>query len=189
MLSVGFSGVIAAIVTPFDEAGRVDASALRTITNYLIDGGVHGIMTTGGTGEFPHLLPQERRLVTQTVVQEAAGRVPVIAGTAACSTRETILLTNDAAEAGANAAIITAPYYFPLPENALHDHYTEVARATRFPIVVYNNPSYTGNNLSPALIARLSNLEHIIGLKQSNADMGQLAACRRERRSHSVRLC
>ena len=173
MLSVGFSGVIAAVVTPFDEGGRVDVDALRAITNYLIEGGVHGIMTTGGTGEFPNLLPQERRLVTQTVVEEVKGLVPIIAGTAACGTYETILLTNDAAEAGAHAAIVVAPYYFPLPESSLEDHYRRVAEETKLPIVVYNNPSYTGNNLSPDLIARLAEVENIVGLKQSNADMGQ----------------
>ena len=114
-------GIIPAIVTPFDKAQELDLAALRTLTKFLIDQGVHAIMTTGGTGEFPSLSREEKRLVTGTVVEISAGQVPVIAGTAACSTRETIQLTRDAGEAGATAAIITTPYYFPLPEIALLD--------------------------------------------------------------------
>jgi 4-hydroxy-tetrahydrodipicolinate synthase len=100
--------------------------------------------------------------------------VPVIAGTAACSTREAIDLTRDAQAAGADAAILVPPYYFKLPEGALFRHFVAVAKATRFPLVVYNNPAYTGHNLSPALIERLARVPGIIGLKQSQADMGQL---------------
>jgi 4-hydroxy-tetrahydrodipicolinate synthase len=131
-------------------------------------------MTTGGTGEFPSLTREERRLVTETVVKAAGGRVPVIAGTAACSTVETIQLTQDAAQVGAAAAIITAPYYFQLPDAALLEHYQTIARSVDLSIVVYNNPLYTGNNLSPRLIAGMAGEPGIIGLKQSNADLGQL---------------
>jgi 4-hydroxy-tetrahydrodipicolinate synthase len=167
-------GVIPAIVTPFTEDGGVNESGLRKLTDYVIDGGVHGIMTSGGTGEFPHLSREEKRFVTSVVVDQARGRVPVIAGTAACSTREAILLSQDAEEAGAEAVIVTAPYYFILPEDALFEHYEAIADATSLPVVLYNNPTYTGNNMSPQLMARLASNPGIIGVKQSNADMGQL---------------
>ena len=167
-------GVIPAIPTPFSHDGEVSESGLRELTDYVIDGGVHGIMTCGGTGEFPHLSREEKRFVTSVVADQARGRAPVIAGTAACSTRETILLSQDAKEAGAEAVIVTAPYYFILPEEALFDHYRDIANAAGLPLVLYNNPTYTGNDLRPQLVARLASVPGIMGMKQSNADMGQL---------------
>lgn len=167
-------GVIPALVTPFKQNGQLSEDSLRKITNYVLENGVHAIMTTGGNGEFPHLLREERERVTRTVVEVAKGQVPVIACTAACSTMEAILLTKDAEEAGADAAILTPPYYFPLNEEILHEYFREVAANINLPLIIYNNPSYTGNNLSPALIAKLAALDGIIGLKQSNSDLGQL---------------
>jgi len=167
-------GVIPAIPTPFTDDGEVNEAGLRELTDYVIDGGVHGIMTSGGTGEFPHLSREEKRLVTSVVADQARGRVPVIAGTAACSTREAILLSRDARDAGAEAVIVTAPYYFKLPEEALFGHYEDLADSAGLPVVLYNNPTYTGNDMSPQLIARLALNPGMIGMKQSNADMGQL---------------
>ena len=122
----------------------------------------------------PNLLREEKQFVTRVVVEEARGRVRVIAGTAACSTKESIMLTEDARSSGADAALITPPYYFTLREEALYRHYAEIAAASGLPIVIYNNPEYTGNNLNPRLIARLARLEGIIGLKQTNTDIAQL---------------
>ncbi len=167
-------GVVVAIVTPFTEEGKLDEESLRRITNYLLKKGVHGIMTTGGNGEGAHLLREERKAVTRIVVEVVKGQIAVIAGTAACGTMETILLTEDAAEVGADAAIVTPPFYFILPDNCLYEHYQRLATSVDIPIIVYNNPLYTGNNLQPGLIARLADIDGIIGLKQSNADLGQL---------------
>jgi len=167
-------GVVVAIVTPFTEDEKLDKESLKKITNYPLGKGVHGIMTTGGTGEGPHLLREERKVVTQIVVETVKGQIPVIAGTAACSTMETILLTKDAAEVGADAAIVTPPFYFTLPDNCLYQHYERLAASVDIPVIIYNNPLYTGNNLRPELIAKLANIDGIIGLKQSNADLGQL---------------
>ncbi len=167
-------GVIPAIVTPFAEDERVDETALATITEYVVNNGVHGIMTTGGTGEFPLLLREERKAVTKIVAEAANRKVPIFAGTAACGTREAIMLAEDAADAGAQAVIVTPPFYFILPEEALYRHFAELARYSPLPVVVYNNPLYTGNNLPPKLIARLAEIDNVIGLKQSQADLGQL---------------
>jgi 4-hydroxy-tetrahydrodipicolinate synthase len=167
-------GAIAAAVTPFDDRYSLDLEALRALAAYIVDNGAHGIMTTGGTGEFPSLSRDERASVTRTVVEVVGGRVPVIAGTAAPSTWETIQLSCDAAESGADAVIVTAPYYFPLPERALFEHYRAVAQGAPVPVVVYNNPLYTGNDLSPTLILTLLELPNVIGLKQSNANLGDL---------------
>jgi 4-hydroxy-tetrahydrodipicolinate synthase len=167
-------GVIAALVTPFDAQDRLDETAARRITRHVLEGGVHGILTAGGAGEFPHLTRDERRQITQIAVEETAGRVPVISGTAACSTREAIDLTLDAARAGAAAAVLPPPYYFHLPGRAIFDHFAAVARASPIPIIVCNNPLYTGNPMPPPLISELAQVDRIIGLKQGEHDFGQL---------------
>jgi dihydrodipicolinate synthase/N-acetylneuraminate lyase len=167
-------GVVPAIVTPFDARDNVDAEAAGRLTEWLVDRGVHGIMTTGGTGEFPHLDHAERRELTRAVAQAAAGRVPVLAGTAACSTREVLILCQDAAEAGADAVITVPPFYFPLPGSAIAAFFEAVADRSPLPVFVYNNPLYTGNGMPPALIAEILGHDNIAGLKQSESDLGQL---------------
>lgn len=167
-------GVIPALVTPFDKNDNVDLKAVEKITEFLVSNGVHALMPVGGTGEFPNLLTEEKRDVVKAVASVAKGKVPIVPGTAACSTKEVIMLSNDAYEAGADAVIATAPYYFRLPESSLIEHYRTVAANISCPLIVYNNPLYTGNNMRPEVIAGLMNEKNIIGVKQSNADMGQL---------------
>jgi len=173
-------GVYPAIVTPFTADDRLDEAALGKVTDYVIQGGVHAIMATGGTGEFPHLDRQERKRATAVIVGAARGRVPVIAGTAAASTREAILLSQDAQEMGAAAVILTPPFYFHLPALSLVEHFRLIVKEIDIPLIVYNNPLYTGNNLSPQNIASLSDDWRIIGCKQSNTDMGQLVELLRQ---------
>ena len=167
-------GVFPAIITPFTDDDKVDLKGLERIADYLIQNGIHAIMATGGTGEFCHLLREEKRDVIAALSSCSAGRVPIIAGTSACSTREAVILSQDAEAAGAAAVIATPPYYFKLPEQAIIDHYKQIAREISIPLVVYNNPLYTGNELSPDAIVHLMSVNNIIGLKQSNSDMGQL---------------
>jgi 4-hydroxy-tetrahydrodipicolinate synthase len=167
-------GIIAAIATPFDDKEEVNYSGLKEITEYLLHGGVDGIMTTGGTGEFPHLTREEKRKVTKAIVEVCKGRVPVLAGTAACSTRECLQLMQDAKDCEADAVIMVPPYYFILNEKAIFLHFKALAEARILPVVIYNNPLYTGNPMSPRLICDLLALDNIIGLKQSCSDLGQL---------------
>ena len=167
-------GVVVAIVTPFQSNQDLDLDGAKQLTRFLIDAGVHGIMTTGGNGEFPHLLQDEKRAVTAAIVEEAAGAIPIIAGTAAAGTREAVLLGQDAKDVGADGTIVTAPYYFQLSEDALFAHYETLATEVDLPMVLYNNPLYTGNEITPALIDRLAAVPNVIGLKQSNADFGIL---------------
>lgn len=167
-------GVIAAIATPFQDNEDLDLEGLKTLTRYLLDGGVDGIMAVGGTGEFPHLSREEKKSVIRTVAAEVKGAVPVIAGTAACTIRECCALMADARDAGADAAIMVPPYYFILNEAALVQHFKTLAEKNILPVVVYNNPLYTGNPMPPDLLAGLMGRKNILGLKQSNADMGQL---------------
>jgi 4-hydroxy-tetrahydrodipicolinate synthase len=172
--SKDLKGIIAAIATPFGADEEVDYAGLKVITKYLIEGGVDAIMSTGGTGEFPHLNREEKKQVIKAIAEVCKGRVPVVAGTAACSTKECLELIQDAKMSGADAAIMVPPYYFVLNEEAIYNHFNALAQAKILPVVVYNNPLYTGNPMSPALIAKLLHVENIIGLKQSCSDLGQL---------------
>ena len=167
-------GVNVAIVTPFQANHDIDLEGVKQLTRFLIDAGVHGIMTTGGNGEFPHMLREEKQAVTAAIVEEAAGAIPIIAGTAASGTREAVLLGQDAKAVGADGTIVTAPYYFQVSEDALFAHYETIATQVDLPLVLYNNPLYTGNEITPALIDRLAAVPNVIGLKQSNADFGIL---------------
>jgi 4-hydroxy-tetrahydrodipicolinate synthase len=183
-------GVIPAIPTPFTEDGReVEVEALRRVVRHVVDGGVHGIMTTGGTGEFPHLSREERRLVNEMVAAEAAGAATIFAGTSACATWEAIALVEDAAAVGADAAILTPPFHFGIPEEMLYRHFADVAAAGILPVVVYNNPLYTGNRLSPTLIAELMSVDGVVGLKQSEGDLGQLVEALRLAEASGRNLC
>jgi 4-hydroxy-tetrahydrodipicolinate synthase len=168
-------GVIPAVITPFDDQDRVNLEALATIVEHLLDQGCNGIMTTGGTGEFPHLDRAERKAVIATSVEASRGRQPVIAGTAACSVREALALSEDAVAVGAAAVILVPPYYFPLPEAAILSFFFAIADRVPAPVVVYNNPLYTGNAMRPSLIVELLQHPNVIGLKQSQSDLGQLA--------------
>lgn len=167
-------GVIPAIVTPFDADCDVDHAMLEKLTLRLVSAGVHAIMATGGTGEFPHLEPAERRAVVRTIVEAVDGQVPVIAGTAACDLGQTVRLAEQAADVGADAIISVPPYYFPLPDAALADYFTRLAERSPVPLFLYNNPLYTGNPLRPELVVELLELPNVVGIKQSESDLGQL---------------
>ena len=167
-------GVYSAIVTPFKRDETIDEQALRKQTEYVVENGCHAIMSTGGTGEFPHMWREERKDANAIVIDQAAGRVPIIAGTAGCSTREAVFLAQDAQEAGAAAVILTPTYYFKIPEDGLKQHFFDVADSVDVPVVAYNNPLYTGNPMSPSLIADILQHPRIVGTKQSQDDMGHL---------------
>ncbi|MDH7509306.1 MAG: 4-hydroxy-tetrahydrodipicolinate synthase [Methanomassiliicoccales archaeon] len=174
MLGVAnLKGIFVAIVTPFTHGDEVDVEGLRKLVDFYIKNGIHGIMTTGGNGEFPHLLPEERKVVLEHVVDAVRGRIPVIACTTGCSVKETILYTKHADNAGADAAIIVQPYYFKLPPEQIFRYYEAVANSTEIPIVVYNNPGYTKNPIPPKLMTRILNIRNVIGLKQSEYDISQ----------------
>lgn len=166
-------GVIPALVTPFTRDDEVDEKALRRLIRYVLENGVHGVMTTGGNGEFPHLLMEERRRVLEVSVDEVNGRVPLIACTSACSVKEAVSLGRHAEDSGADALILVPPYYFKLPEESILDFYRRIAEAVELPMIVYNNPAYTGHNISPALMGRIAEIPGIVGLKQSNPDISQ----------------
>jgi 4-hydroxy-tetrahydrodipicolinate synthase len=162
-----FHGVLPALITPFsDDGSTVDAAALAANVERLIAGGVGGLVPGGSTGEFTTLTNAERRLVTETTVEAAAGRVPVVAGTGALSTRETIELSVHAQGAGADAVMVVPPFYDPLGWRELQAHYVAVADAIDIPIMYYNLPGATGQRLTAEQLRALP----ISSLKDTGGD-------------------
>ena len=171
-----FRGVYAVICTPFGESAEVDEVALRSHVRFLVDeGGVQGIIPTGSTGEFAALSEQERKRVVDVVIDEIDGRVPVIVGSAAVSTRDTVLYSQYAQEAGADGLMVVAPYYCHPGEEELYEHYRTLAANIDIPIMVYNNPGTSGVDMQPSLIARLAGLDPIRYVKESSGDMHRVA--------------
>jgi 4-hydroxy-tetrahydrodipicolinate synthase len=155
-MSEPFHGVLPALITPFtDDASRIDTGALAAIVDRLIGAGVAGLVPGGSTGEFTTLSHRERRQLVEATVEEAAGRVPVVAGTGALSTRETIELSVHAERAGAAAVMVVPPFYDPLSWRELLAHYTAVADAIEIPIMYYNLPSASGVRLTAAQLSEL----------------------------------
>src|ERR687887_732417 len=151
-----FHGVLPALITPFTDDGRaIDTDALAAIVERLIGPGVGGLVPGGSTGEFTTLTNAERRQLIDATVTAAAGRVPVVAGTGALSTRETVELSVHAEQAGAAAVMIVPPFYDPLPWRELLAHYTAVADAIDIPIMYYNLPSATGVTLTAEQLREL----------------------------------
>ncbi|HEV3002083.1 MAG TPA: dihydrodipicolinate synthase family protein [Solirubrobacteraceae bacterium] len=168
---IEFRGVLPALVTPFTDDGRdVDADALTAIVERLIAGGVSGLVPGGSTGEFTTLTNAERRRLVEITVAAAGGRVPVVAGTGALSTRETVELSVHAEEAGAAAVMIVPPFYHPLSWPELRAHYAAVADAISIPIMYYNLPSASGVTLSVAQLSELRRVARVTSLKDTGGD-------------------
>lgn len=151
-----FHGVLPALITPFTEdGGAIDTDALAAIVDRVIAAGVAGVVPGGSTGEFTTLTHDERRQLIEATCEAAAGRVPVVAGTGALSTRETVELSVHAEAAGATAVMIVPPFYEALPWRELLTHYTAVADAVDIPIMYYNLPSASGVRLTSAQFREL----------------------------------
>jgi 4-hydroxy-tetrahydrodipicolinate synthase len=155
-MSEPFHGVLPALITPFTDDGEaIDTQAVATIVERLIAAGVGGLVPGGSTGEFTTLTSAERRRLVEVTVEAAGGRVPVVAGTGALSTRETVALSVHAEQAGAAAVMIVPPFYDALSWRELLAHYTAVADAIEIPIMYYNLPSASGVKLSAAQLGQL----------------------------------
>lgn len=158
--------IMAALLTPFDDRGGVDNEALRAHVDHLVSEGVDGIMPCGTSGEGPLLDEDEVAAVIGTVVEGAAGRVPVLAHVGRAATRETVRLGRKATDAGANALVACMPYYYALDERQVVNHYTTLMASTDVQVYAYTIPSRTGNDLSPGAVRVLAG-EGLAGLKDS----------------------
>ncbi|CUH94599.1 hypothetical protein P22_0665 [Propionispora sp. 2/2-37] len=163
-------GIICPIVTPMTDDEKINEKELRLQVNRLIDSGIYGLFALGTNGEVYALSTEEKMEVLKIVVEETNGRVPVYAGTGCVSTRETILLSQKAEKIGVDALSIVSPYFVAVSQEDLYRHFSTVAKAVSLPIVLYNMPARTGNNIDYTTVCRLAEYGNIVGIKDSSGN-------------------
>ncbi|EHQ51057.1 dihydrodipicolinate synthase [Ectothiorhodospira sp. PHS-1] len=166
-----FHGSMVALVTPMEEDGFISESALERLVEFHIDQGTDAIVAVGTTGESATLDVDEHCRVLRLVVEFAAGRVPVIAGTGANSTAEAIDLTRVAMKMGVDACLLVTPYYNKPTQEGLYRHYRAIADAVPIPQILYNVPGRTAVDLLPETVERLADISNIVGLKEATGDL------------------
>ncbi len=176
-----FEGSFVALVTPFKDDESLDEAKLKELIQFQIEGGTHGIVPCGTTGESPALSDSEHARVVDITIETVNGRVPVIAGTGSNSTTRTLRATEHAKAAGADAALIVTPYYNKPNQEGLYAHYMKIADTVDIPIVVYNVPGRCGTDILSPTIARLADHPNIVALKEATGDL--------KRASEVVNLC
>jgi 4-hydroxy-tetrahydrodipicolinate synthase len=175
-------GIYVPNVTPFDAEGNIIYDSLGELIDFWIDSGVSGIVANASTGEGPYLSRGEQMSIVEFVVGRVDGRAQVMAGTGAMGTRETIEMTREAADAGAEVALVTTPYFFKPTDEELFQHYARVLGATKLPVILYNVPKFTGYSISPRVVARIaSECSGLAGIKDSSGNPGTMAEV--------IRLC
>ena len=169
------TGAITALATPFKKDGSIDVSALKGLVKFQLSGGIDGIVPCGSTGEAATMNNEEYQLVVRTVVEEARGRVPIIAGAGSNDTAKAIKLSQLAKEAGADGLLHVTPYYNKPTPNGLVAHYSAIADATDMPIVLYNVPGRTGLNCSGATTIRIAKeVPQVVGVKEASGNITQM---------------
>ncbi len=170
-----FQGCGTALVTPFKSNGALDESTLRKLVKRQIAAGIHFLVPCGTTGESPTLTHTEHLRVVEITIEEAKGRVPVIAGAGGYSTEEVKGLAHDCEALGADGLLSVTPYYNKPSQEGLLEHYRAVAKATSLPIIVYSVKGRTGVNVEPATLARLAAVKNIVAVKEASGDIAQIA--------------
>ena len=168
-------GVIVPILTPLNNDETVDVPSLRRLVNYLIDSGAHGIWVSGTTGEFANLSDKQRLISIETVVDEVAGRVPIIGNVSAASTQLSLNMALAVQEMGLDGVAVTPPYYYPNAQDELLDHYRYISDRSGLPLWVYNIPSTVKTAIAPGTVATLASEGAVVGIKDSSG-AGELLA-------------
>jgi 4-hydroxy-tetrahydrodipicolinate synthase len=167
-----FRGTYTVLITPFTSDGKkVDEAALRRLVDFQIEEGIHGLIPLGSTGEFLSVTPDERRQIVETVVKQAAGRVPVLIGTGAEWTDEVVRTSREAESMGADGVMIIPPFYSVPTDDELYTHYKKAADAISIPVMVYNNPATANVDLKPPLVARLAEIDNCLYIKESTLEV------------------
>jgi 4-hydroxy-tetrahydrodipicolinate synthase len=169
-----FGGSFTALVTPFKN-GALDEAGLRELVNWQIEQGSHGLVPVGTTGESPTLTHDEHNKVTEWVIEEARGRVPVIAGAGSNSTKEAVALAKHAEKAGADAVLVVTPYYNKPTQEGMYHHFKAVNDAIGIPIFIYNIPPRSVVDLSVETMTRLFELKNIAGVKDATANLARVS--------------
>jgi 4-hydroxy-tetrahydrodipicolinate synthase len=177
-VDIMFRGSIVALITPMHEDGRIDEDSLRRLVDFHVVEGTAAIVAVGTTGESATLDEREHCAVIRRVIEFAAGRIPVIAGTGANSTSEAIGLTQCARQAGADAALLVTPYYNKPTQEGLYLHHKAVADAVDIPQILYNVPGRTACDMSPETAGRLARLPNVVGIKEATGDLARVARLR-----------
>jgi 4-hydroxy-tetrahydrodipicolinate synthase len=179
-----FTGLGTALVTPFRGDGSIDEAAVRRLARRQVEAGVHFLSPCGTTGEAPTLSHREKLRVVELVMDEVAGRVPVLPGAGGYDTREVIELARELEKMGADGILSVTPYYNKPTQEGMYEHYKAIAGSTGMPIVLYNVPGRTGVNLEAKTVARLSEIRNIVAVKEASANVIQMceiyAACRED---------
>ena len=170
-----FTGVGTALVTPFGRNGSVDEAAVKRLARRQIDGGVHFLSPCGTTGEAPTLSHRDKLRVVELVVEEANGKVPVLAGAGGYDTRESIELARDMEGIGADGLLSVTPYYNKPTQEGLYQHFKAIAEAAPLPIMLYNVPGRTGVNMSVETTLRLSEIRNIVAIKEASGNVVQMS--------------
>ncbi|MBI2342131.1 MAG: 4-hydroxy-tetrahydrodipicolinate synthase [Deltaproteobacteria bacterium] len=173
-----FQGVFTAIVTPINK-DKIDERALRELTEWQIQEGVHGIVACGSTGEAMTLSEDEWERTIEIVVEQAKNRLPVIAGAGSNWTEKAVKLTKKAYKLGVAATLQVTPYYNKPTQEGLYQHFKAIAAACDLPVVLYNVPGRTAVNMLPETVARLSKISNIVGIKEASGDLNQIKKIRK----------
>ena len=173
-MSTNFEGIYPYLVSPVDEQGNVMVEVLERLVNHLIDCGVHGLTPLGSTGEFFYLTWEQKFKIVETVVRAANHRVPVIAGVACSNTAEAIWQTKEFEKLGADGILGVLNVYFPLQQNSIIEYYRDLAASTELPVVVYNNPKFSGFELTVDTLKKLSEIPNIEYYKDASFNTGRL---------------
>jgi len=166
-------GVIPPIITPVDAEENVDEKGLRAVIKYVLDGGVHGVFVLGSNGEFYALDFENQKMAVEITVNQVNGKVPVYAGASAITTKSCIRLAQMAQKAGADALTVLTPMFIKPNEKELFSHFEAIAKSTSLPILLYNNPDKTTNNISVSLLEKLAQIDNIVGIKNTSLDFSQ----------------
>ena len=170
-----FKGSIPALVTPFKEDGSIDEERLRFLINWHIKNKSDAILVCGTTGESATLTHKEHKEVIKIAVEEAKGRIPIIAGAGSNSTNEALELAQFSKKVGADAILVITPYYNKPTQEGLYQHYRKIAKEVKLPLIIYNVPSRTGINISPQTVARLyKECKNIVGIKEASGCLDQI---------------
>jgi 4-hydroxy-tetrahydrodipicolinate synthase len=171
-----FQGCGTALVTPFRKDGSLDESTLRVLVKRQIDEGINFLVPCGTTGESPTLTHKEHLRVVEITLEEAKGRVPVLAGAGGYNTAEVIELAKELKAMGADGILSVTPYYNKPTQEGLYQHFKAIASAAKLPLIVYSVQSRTGVNVEPATLKRLAEIDYIVGVKEASGNISQMAS-------------